>query len=120
MRRAASDAITTAPVLALIAYLPASMLRRTIPVELEEVDPFAEPEPSEGATIELASGRYVIVIFGRETERLSVHAAWPEAPESIADFLRESGLDAAAVEWMEPRVAAVLGSEQNHALATRH
>jgi hypothetical protein len=119
MRRAAPNAIATPPELALIAHLPAAKLKQTIPVELEPVDPFAEPEPSEGAAIELATGRYVVVFFGLETERLSVHAAWPEAPESITDFLRESRLDPAAVEWMDPRIALVIGSEQNHAVGTR-
>ena len=57
MRRAAADAIRNPPDLALIAHVPAPTLRRAIPVALEKLGPFTEPEPSEGATIELASGR---------------------------------------------------------------
>jgi hypothetical protein len=114
MRRAAGNAIRTPPDLVLIAHVPFPVLQRAVPVVLAPLDPFSEPEPSTGATIELASGRHVIVIYGLETERLSLHAAWPEAPQSVADFLREAALGAFAIEWVDPRISSptpVLASE---------
>jgi len=107
MRRAAPDAIPNPPDLALIAHVPAATLRRAIPVTLERLDPFAEPEPSEGAAIELASGRYVMAIYGLVTERLYIHAANPDGVEAVADFLRESKIGEASIEWLDPRFAAV-------------
>jgi len=107
MRRAAVDAIRNPPDLALIAHVPAATLRRAIPIALEKLGPFTEPEPSEGATIELASGRYVAVIFGLVTERLYVHAANPDGVVAVADFLRESKIGEASIEWLDPRFSAV-------------
>jgi hypothetical protein len=111
MRHAASDAIGTSPDLALIARVPSSVLKQAVPVALEALDPFSEAEPSAGATIELASGRHVIVIYGFETKRLSVHAAWPEAPSAVSDFLRESALQESAIEWLDPRLSALVPGE---------
>jgi hypothetical protein len=118
MRRAAADAVRTPPDLALIAHVPAATLRRAIPVALEALDPFSEPEPSEGATIELASGRHVIIVYGLETERLCVHAAKPDGPSAVADFLRESKIGEASIEWLDPRFSAAI-AEQHRALAPR-
>jgi hypothetical protein len=118
MRRADPDAVRTPPELALIARVPPPLLKRAVPVSLEALDPFSEPEPSEGATIQLASGRHVIVIYGLHTERLSVHAAWPEAPLAVADFLREAGLDESSIEWLDPRLATLVNSELGRALVT--
>jgi hypothetical protein len=118
MRRAAADAIRTPPELAMIARVPHQVLKRAIPVSLEALDPFSEPEPSEGATIQLASGRHVIVIYGLHTERLSVHTAWPEAPLAVADFLREAALDESSIEWLDPRLATLVLGDPGRALAT--
>jgi len=116
MRHAASDAIRTPPDLALIARVPSAELKPAVPVALDALDPFSEPEPSEGATIELASGRHVIVIYGLQTKRLSVHAAWPEAPSAVSDFLHESALQASAIEWLDPRLSALLPGEPKRRL----
>jgi len=110
MRRAAADAIRNPPDLALIAHVPAATLRRAIPIDLEKLGPFTEPEPSEGATIELASGRYVAVIFGLITERLYIHAANPGEVAAVADFLRESKIGEASIEWLDPRFSDVTAS----------
>jgi hypothetical protein len=107
MRRAAPDAIRNPLDLALIAHVPAATLRRAIPIPLEKLGPFTEPEPSEGATIELASGRYVVAIYGLVTERLYIHAANPDGVAAVADFLRESRVGEASIEWLDPRFSAV-------------
>ena len=107
MPRAVEDEFRTPPDLALTAPVPAATLWRAIPITLEKLGPFTEPEPSEGATIELASGRYVVVIFGLVTERLYVHAANPDGVAAVADFLRESKIGEASIEWLDPRFSAV-------------
>jgi hypothetical protein len=119
MRRAAADALRTPPELALIANVPRSDLMVATPVVLQPIDSFSEPEPSEGATIELASGRHVVVIYGLSTARLSVHAAWPDAPQSVADFLHESGLRPADIEWIDPRVALLVPADVRPTVSAR-
>lgn len=120
MRRAAADAVRNPPDLALIAHVPAATLRRAIPVTLERLDPFAEPEPSEGATIELASGRHVIVIYGLVTERLYLHAANPEGPAAVADFLRESRIGEASIEWLDPHFSAATAAAAHQLAPARN
>jgi len=105
MRRAASNAMRSTPELALIARVPESTIGSVVPVPLEALDSFAEPEPSKGATIELASGRLVVVIHGLVTGRLSVHATSADADEAVDDFLRESGIPHDAIEWRRPSFA---------------
>jgi hypothetical protein len=94
------------PASLLVGGTPKATLRRAIPVALEKLGPFTEPEPSEGATIELASGRHVILIYGLTTERLYVHAANPDGVAAVVDFLRESRIGEASLEWLDPRFAA--------------
>lgn len=102
MRLADTTAIGSPPELALIAHVPASRLPGVIPVALEPLDPFAEAEPSRGATIELASGGHVVVVYGLVTERLFVHAAAAQMADAIEDFLQETGLPAESIAWRLP------------------
>ena len=102
MRRATTNAMSTAPELVLVARVPQSTIESIVPVPLESLDSFAEPEPSKGATIELASGRFVVVIHGLTTGRLSVHATPSDGDEAVEDFLRESGMPHEAIEWRRP------------------
>ncbi|HXH40290.1 MAG TPA: hypothetical protein VNN08_16800 [Thermoanaerobaculia bacterium] len=119
MRRAPADAIRTSPELALVAHISPPVLKRAVPVALEPLDPFAEPEPSQGASIELASGRLVVVVYGLQTEHLSLHAVWPDAAQAVDDFLRESRLDQSSIEWVDPRLPAELFADQGRMLTTR-
>lgn len=102
MRRAASNAMRSTPELMLIARLPESTIDFVVPVPLEALDSFAEPEPSKGATIELASGRLVVVIHGLVTGRLAIHA---QPSDAVEDFLRESDIPNDAIEWRRPSFA---------------
>ena len=102
MRRASANAIRTAPELVLIARVPQSTIESIVPVPLDSLDAFAEPEPSQGATVELASGRLVVVIHGLMTGRLSVHATPADGNDAVEDFLRESGMPHEAIEWRRP------------------
>lgn len=108
MRLALPTAIDSPPELALIVRLRSSDLQHVVPVALEPLDSFTEAEPSRGATIELASGRYVVAIYGLVTERLFVHAAAPDAQAAVDDFLRETRLPASSIEWRLPAPARAL------------
>jgi hypothetical protein len=102
MRVALPTAIDSPPELALIVQVPASDLQRVLPVALEPLDSFAEAEPSRGATIELASGRHVVAVYGLVTERLFVHTAAADAQVAVDDFLRETRLPASSIAWRLP------------------
>jgi hypothetical protein len=108
MRAAGNTAMRSTPELALVVHVPASEIGRVVPVPLERLDPFTEPEPSRGATIELANGRQLVVIYGEVTGRLSVHAGL-DSQEAIDDFLRETHLPDSAVIWRRPRVRIEVG-----------
>ncbi|HEY0144382.1 MAG TPA: hypothetical protein VGF48_26095 [Thermoanaerobaculia bacterium] len=109
MRTADKTAIRSAIDVAAVVRLTQDELAKAIPVMLRPLDAFAEPEPSRGATIELASGRHVVVIYGEVTGRLSVHTA-SDDPEAVDDFLTETGISAAAVEWRRPSPALATSS----------
>lgn len=99
MHVASPNSTRVPPELVAILRVPASRLREVVPVSLEPLDPFAEAEPSTGATIQLESGRHVVVIYGLETHQLQLHADPAVALEALDEFLEESGLDPTTVEW---------------------
>jgi CDP-paratose 2-epimerase len=118
MRAASATAMRVAPELALVVRVPPTELASIIPVSLVPADPFSEPEPSRGATIELASGRYVVVMYGEVTGTLSVHAVPADASDAIDDFLTETELDPSAIVWRRTRKRAKLASGDDYVLIT--
>ncbi len=100
MRIASANATRVVPELVAILRVPASRLREAVPVPLQPLDPFAEAEPSIGATIQLENDRHVVVIYGLETQQLLLHAEPAVARQAIDDFLAESGLNETAIEWI--------------------
>jgi hypothetical protein len=90
--------MASTPELVLVVQLSPSDLATAVPVPLQPLDPFAEPEPSRGATVQLHSGRYVVLIYGDVTNRLSVHAG-SDATTAVADFLQEAKIPRAAIVW---------------------
>lgn len=109
MRSAPPNATRVAPELVAILRVPVSRLREIIPVPLQPLDSFTEPEPSRGATIRLETGRHIVVIYGDETQQLQIHAEPADVHDVVDDFLTETGLDASAIEWLraDVRCAAV-------------
>jgi hypothetical protein len=109
MRAAPGTATRVEPELVAILRVPAARLRDVVPVPLAALDSFTEPEPSTGATIRLETGRHIVLIYGLETQQLQIHAQPADICEVVDDFLRETGLDATAIEWLraDVRCAAV-------------
>ena len=105
MRAAAATAMSSTPELELVVLLSPSELAKAVPVDLEPLDAFAEPEPSRGATVRLESGRYVVVIYGEVTKRLSVHAG-RDAEQAVADFVQEAKIHESAIVWQRSHAVA--------------
>jgi hypothetical protein len=41
-------------------------------------------------------------------------------PQSVADFLWETDLDRASIEWVDPRLSRLMVAEHKETLVTRH
>ena len=102
MRRAKPHELTTRAVPVMTARLSEAELLKWLPVRFDDIDdPLATPEPSKGALIELESGAYVVVYYGKESNQLTL-----EIPETtrdssalVASFFHEVPLPASRVLW---------------------
>jgi hypothetical protein len=72
MRRAKPDELTTEAFAVLTVEVSEPEFKKLFPVDMEEIDPHAEPEPSVGALVQLQSGPYVVVIYGKESHTMKV------------------------------------------------
>jgi len=75
-------------------------MARHFPVAFDEMDTFSEPEPSEGALVQLESGPFAVVVWGKSTGRLTV--SLPEKADAgkvIPALLEEARLPAGAITW---------------------
>ncbi|HEY0141786.1 MAG TPA: hypothetical protein VGF48_12885 [Thermoanaerobaculia bacterium] len=84
------------------ARLSEAELERWLPVPFQEItDPFAAAEPSKGALLQLDSGHYFVVYWGRDSEQLTVRIARAVEPSFFLDaFLREVPLPRERVSWV--------------------
>ena len=80
-------------------------LRELFPVELSEVDPLAAAEPSIGGLVQLESGPFAVVIYGKSTgeTEVSMPVSAPLA-RYWAAFLREVPLIANEIVWTSEKV----------------
>ena len=88
----------------LLADVPEQKLPELLPIELEELDPFAEPEPSVGALLQLVSGWYVVVVYGKVTSTMKVLI--PEGTDparGIDAVLDEIPLPPSSIRWRYTR-----------------
>jgi hypothetical protein len=93
------------------------------PVTMEEMDPFSEPEPSQGALVRLEDGRCVVVIYGKETGTLKVLVPEGADPtEEISAFLAEVPISSRAITWRvdAPSVAPAKAPRSRRRHATVH
>jgi hypothetical protein len=100
MRRAEPHELNAKVVPVLAATLSKKDLQRLFPVRFDEVDSFSEPEPSEGALVQLESGPLAVVMWGRSTGNLTV--SLPEAadrPKVIRALLSEVSFPLKAITW---------------------
>jgi hypothetical protein len=89
------------------AHLTVTELLKWIPLRFTDItDPLAVPEPSMDALVKLASGRYVVLSYGKKSETLFVRA--PENGDLSAyvqDFFSEVPLPRSRVTWRKPGVS---------------
>ncbi len=100
MHRARPEELQTEAVPALTARLSESALAKLFPVKMEEMDSWDEPEPSKGALIQLESGHYLVVIYGKETQTTEILV--PEGTNvttGIEALLAEVPLSPKSILW---------------------
>lgn len=102
MRRAEPEELTQRAVPVVTARLTEAELHSWIPVRFDEIDdPLAAPEPSKAALVALASGEYVIVYYGKESNQLTLEIPERTGDSSalVASFFKEVPLPVSRVLW---------------------
>src|SRR5436305_2961331 len=106
MRRAKPDELNEDAKPVALLQLSEERRRELFPVEFSQVDPLAAAEPSIGSLVQLDSGPYAVVMYGKssgETE-VSMPVSAPLA-RYWAAFLREVPLIANEIVWTSVKVA---------------
>jgi hypothetical protein len=106
MRRAKPDELNEDAKPIALLQLSEERLRELFPVEFSEADPLAAAEPSIGSLVQLDSGPYAVVMFGKSTgeTEVSMPISAPLA-RYWAAFLREVPLIANEILWTSVKVA---------------
>jgi hypothetical protein len=107
MMRAEPEELTEDVVPVLEAEMSEADLRRLIPVDLTEVDPLSEAEPSLGALVKFEPANrtdlIAVVVYGLETCTLSLRLPrHVVSPESLRFLLEEIPIPENAVVWTNP------------------
>lgn len=72
MRRAEPNELQENALPGLVLTLSHSRRQELFPVPFEPMDPFSEPEPSDGALVQLESGLHIVVVYGTVTHRTTL------------------------------------------------
>jgi hypothetical protein len=105
MRRARPEELNEDAKPIALLHLSEDRLRELFPFELSEADPLSTAEPSIGGLVQLDSGAYAVVVYGKisgETE-VSLPVSAPMAKHWTA-FLREVPLVAEEIVWTSDRI----------------
>jgi hypothetical protein len=109
MRRARAAEMNEDAVPALVLSVDERRLRELFPVRFSRVEPLAEPEPSTGALIQLDSGPYAVVMYGKETGRATISfPATADVRRALAALVREIGIQRSEIEWVDEPAKASL------------
>jgi hypothetical protein len=107
MRVAKPNELNSYAMPVLTAHLTENELSKWIPVRFTDInDPLAVPEPSMDALMKLASGKYVVLSYGKKSQTLFVRA--PETGDLSAyvrDFFSEVPLPRSRVTWRKAGVS---------------
>ena len=103
-------------------HVTPARLAELFPMEFQDLDPLAAPEPSTGVRVLLSDGTPVFVIYGTVTETVMLETpAGGDLAEVLAMVLREFPIEAAELRWVraenDERLLRILRSEP--ALARR-
>lgn len=107
MRRAKPQELKTHAVPVLTARITEAELGRWLPIPFDEItDPLAVPEPTRGALVQLESGSYVVVYYGRDSGQLflEIPEATTDSSALVAEFFREVPLPTSRVLWLRPDI----------------
>jgi hypothetical protein len=106
MRRAKPDELNEDAKPIALLQLTEDRLRELFPVEFSQVDPLAAAEPSIGSLVQLDSGPYAVVMYGKSTgeTEVSMPVSAPLARYWSA-FLREVPLIAQEIVWTSVNVS---------------
>lgn len=103
MKRARPEELVEEAMPVLEARLPEEQVRRLIPVELSEVDPWAEAEPSVGALIRLRAGLLAVAVYGTRTGILSLRLPKVSvSAEAVRSLLNEIPVPDDTILWTKP------------------
>ena len=100
MRRAEPHELNARAVPVLVATLSKKEVGKLFPVRFDDMDPFSEPEPSQGALVQLESGPFAVIVWGKSTGNLTV--SLPEKADTrkvIEALLAEAPVSAKAITW---------------------
>src|SRR4029079_5751862 len=101
MRRARPAELKDAAFPVMTARLSEAELGKWFPVAFDEIsDPWAAPEPSMCALVQLDAGEYVVLDYGKESNQLIVRIPSSlDATSFLASFFREVPLPRTRVLW---------------------
>jgi hypothetical protein len=102
MRAAKPQELRTEAVPALKIQLPEGELSKLFPVRMKNIDPLSEPEPSKGILVRLQSGDYVVLVYGKMSETLTVLAARPKLEKTVESLLKEVHIPDEMIVWRLP------------------
>ena len=115
MRAADPRELTTPAVPVLAARLSENQLTKLVPVRFKELtNPEEVREPSKAALIQLTTGSYVVLFYGRESHELTV-----EVPQNVnlaqglAAFLAEVPLPASCILWRRADITMTSQAENS-------
>jgi hypothetical protein len=106
MRRARPDELNEDARPIALLRLSKDRLEELFPVELSDADPLSAAEPSIGGLVQLESGPYAVVMYGKVSgeAEVSLPVSAPLARHWAA-FLREVPLIAKEIVWTSDKVA---------------
>ena len=102
MRAAKPEELGTEAVPALKAQLHEEELSRLFPIKMKNIDPLSEPEPSKGILVQLQTGEYAVLIYGKLSETLTVLAVRPKLAKTVDNLLKEIHIPDERIIWRVP------------------
>lgn len=106
MRAAPPEALTVDVRPVMMFRMSDSDVSRLFPVQFQDVDPFAAPEPTRAALVRLNSGRLALVEFGKVTSSVTISVPQgASVGETLADLRREAPIAEDAITWVAEEAA---------------
>lgn len=106
MKRAQPHELQEDAIPGLVLSLSEARLRELFPVPFAQMDPYSEPEPSDGALVQLESGLHVVVVRGTITHRVTLSfPASANLSRALESVFAEVSIRPAEIVWTAESVA---------------